>query len=130
MSVPYDCNYSDFDLVQHKVTYPHYLEVIITPEGRVEYAHPSHQEKLLSKLCEKLGVSRKVAIDSCPPDRYLEVMEWLVEQTGCIPVWTQSYIGPANATQKRTLLQLKVAGVYEGKINKDPMSFQGDDYVE
>lgn len=37
--------YSSFDLQKHKQTYTNYLEVIITPDGTVEYAVPSHSEK-------------------------------------------------------------------------------------
>ena len=39
--------HSPFDLQQHKNTFINYLEVVIRPSGLVEYAVPSHQEKLL-----------------------------------------------------------------------------------
>ena len=38
----YDLN-SKFDIEQHKKKYINYLEVIIFPDGHIEYAVPSHQ---------------------------------------------------------------------------------------
>lgn len=32
----------DFDILKHKEAYTNYLEVIILPTGRIEYAVPSH----------------------------------------------------------------------------------------
>ena len=40
--------YSKFDLEKHVRKYIHYTEVIIRPNGTVEYAVPSHQEKTYS----------------------------------------------------------------------------------
>ena len=42
--------YCAFDLEQHKQTYVQYLEVVILEDGTVEYAVPSHQEKLIALL--------------------------------------------------------------------------------
>ena len=39
--------YCAFDLEKHKQTYVQYLEVVILEDGTVEYAVPSHQEKLI-----------------------------------------------------------------------------------
>lgn len=40
--------YCAFDLEKHKQTYVQYLEVVILEDGTVEYAVPSHQEKLIA----------------------------------------------------------------------------------
>lgn len=37
-----------FDIETHKKTFIDYLEVIIRPDGTVEYAVPSHMYKLMS----------------------------------------------------------------------------------
>lgn len=51
--------YSDFDIDQHKKTFIHYLEVVIDENGKIMYAVPSHQEKIISLACEKLNVTRE-----------------------------------------------------------------------
>lgn len=47
--------YCAFDLEKHKQTYVQYLEVVILEDGTVEYAVPSHQEKLIALACMKKG---------------------------------------------------------------------------
>ncbi len=51
--------YCAFDLEQHKQTYVQYLEVVILEDGTVEYAVPSHQEKLIA-------LSRQKSINNWP----------------------------------------------------------------
>lgn len=48
----YDLMTSKFDVDEHIKNYPFYTEVIIFPDGHVEYAIPSHQEKLCQVLSE------------------------------------------------------------------------------
>ena len=45
--------HSPFDIKVHKQTFINYLEVVISPEGIVEYAVPSHVEKLLQIFMSK-----------------------------------------------------------------------------
>lgn len=42
--------HSDFDIQKHKETFIDYLEVIIDVNGRIMYAVPSHQEKLIAMV--------------------------------------------------------------------------------
>ena len=42
-----------FDIKLHKLTFIDYLEVVISPDGIVEYAVPSHMEKLLKIFMEQ-----------------------------------------------------------------------------
>lgn len=51
--------YSDFDMECHKNTFTNYLEVVIGENGKIMYAVPSHQEKLIKLACEKLNVTRE-----------------------------------------------------------------------
>ena len=44
--------HSPFDLQKHMETYINYLEVVIFPDGHIEYAVPSHQEKLIRVLVD------------------------------------------------------------------------------
>lgn len=112
----YDCNYSEFDLSKHKKTYVNYLEVIIDSSGKVMYAVPSHQEKLVSIAMEYLGVSREELWRMCPPDYYFDVITWLCMITSCVSVWTNGFIGSPNKIQKLKLMELKSNGVYRGDV--------------
>lgn len=114
----YDCNWSDFDIKKHKEKYVHYLEVIITSDGVIKYARPSHQEALVSELCMKYSCSREDAINKCPREMQLDYMRWLTDETGCIAVWNEFYYGKASTLQKRILLQLRNEGLYTGQINQ------------
>ena len=38
-----------FDIEAHKAQYHNYFEVVVSPEGEVEYARPSHQTYLIEK---------------------------------------------------------------------------------
>lgn len=111
----YDCNYSEFDLTKHKETYPHYLEVIIDEDGKVHYAHPSHQEKLIKIAGEKSHKTRQQLYDECPDAFMFDVVSWLCSITNCISVWAEGYLGTPNIHQAATLVDLHAAGVYEGK---------------
>ena len=104
-----------FDIATHKRTFIHYLEVIITEEGDVEYAVPSHQEKLIKIAMTKLGVTRYKLYDMCPPEYRFDVLKWLCEITGCLSVWNDFYIGKPNDIQYWVLRTLKYHGLYEGK---------------
>ena len=64
--------YCAFDLEKHKQTYVQYLEVVILEDGTVEYAVPSHQEKLIALACQKKGVSRQELNDLCPREYYYD----------------------------------------------------------
>ena len=86
--------YCAFDLEKHKQTYVQYLEVVILEDGTVEYAVPSHQEKLIALACQKKGVSRQELNNLC------------------------RYGLGINRKQIGTLRKLKMAGVYGGTIPK------------
>ena len=112
----YDVLHSPFDIETHKATFVNYLEVVILPNGTVEYAVPSHMRKLEEIFADSLQIDAEQVADCCPESWYTDYMGWLIWQTGAIPVWNQMYKGEPNAIQRRRLLQLKVAGLYMGKI--------------
>lgn len=91
--------YSPFDIQQHKKHYVHYLEVIVRPDGTVEYAVPSHQEKLIAVACETLNKTRKQISDECPPEFYFDFCKYLCNITGCISLWEHDMIAPDDITQ-------------------------------
>ena len=103
--------YCAFDLEKHKQTYVQYLEVVILEDGTVEYAVPSHQEKLIALACQKKGVSRQELND---------FLTWLCMQANAVAVWNNDccYGLSINRKQIGTLRRLKKAGVYGGTIPK------------
>lgn len=109
--------YSEFDLEQHKKHYPHYLEVIIGPDGNVMYAVPSHQYKLMDIAYRKFGVDRKRLDEMCPREYWCDYMRWLCSITDCIAVWERGIqYYSVNHKQMATLRRLKMAGVYTGLL--------------
>lgn len=109
--------YGEFDVDKHVNAFPHYLEVVIDEKGKVHYAVPSHQEKLIVMATAKYSCSRDELNDMCPPEYYLDFLQWLLIQTGCISVWT-SFIQYNTLTdaQVATLRLLKRKGAYEGEL--------------
>lgn len=117
MSTEYDL-YCKFDIEKHKQTYIHYLEVVMFPDGHIEYAVPSHQEKLIAIACDKLQVSRETLFSMCPKDYYFDVLVWLCNLTGCVSIWTNGITKsdkiPLTMEQEQMLLTLKDNGLLEG----------------
>lgn len=109
--------YCDFDIEMHKKTYINYLEVVIRADGTVEYAVPSHQEKLIKISCEKLGISRDELENSCPSEFWCDYLKWLCIQSGCVAVWNY-YCQYESITTKQivALRKLKNEGIYFGKV--------------
>ena len=93
--------YSPFDVEKHKQKYINYLEVIIRPDGVVEYAVPSHIQKLESLLCDKLHLSLSEMRKLCPPEMYCDYNTWLCNETGCILMWDYTCIGPEVVTPEQ-----------------------------
>lgn len=107
--------HSAFDIVQHKAHYVNYLEVIIKPEGTVEYAVPSHQRKLENVLAKQRGITVENVRDLCPKDMYYNYQQWLCNMTGCVSVWNSFAILPDVFTQSQedTIHQLIEAGLFK-----------------
>lgn len=108
--------YSKFDLQKHKQTYINYLEVIVLSDGSVEYAVPSHQEKLISILSHKWKCSRAEALAKCPQSMYGDFETWLLSNTDCIAVWSCGYRGEPNEAQRETLAQFVANDIMNNRI--------------
>jgi len=105
-----------FNKETHKKTFINYLEVIMDEDGKVMYAVPSHQEKMISIVCERKGISRDELNDLCPKEYYFNFLEWLHLQCGCVAVWNDFYVGKLNERQKEVLQELKDYGIYKGEV--------------
>lgn len=112
--------YSEFDIEQHKKTFIHYLEVVIDENGKIMYAVPSHQEKLIAISCEKLNVTREELNAMCPQEYYFGFMPWLCKMSGACAVW-DNFIKRDKLTKQqiRALQMLKDNGLYLGQIPKE-----------
>ena len=111
----YDCH-SKFDINKHKAKYIDYLEVVVLEDGTVEYAVPSHEQKLLNVAIKKLGKSKQEIIDACPEERYFDFVPWLCEITNSLSVWCWFHAGYCNQAQYETMKKLKDYGIYYGNI--------------
>lgn len=109
--------YSDFDMEKHKQTYVNYFEAVILPTGKVVYAIPSHQEKLISIGMDKFRCSRDDFINMCPREMYFDYLKWLCSATDCVAVWSDGILGSPNRFQKHKLEELKREGIYKGIID-------------
>ena len=109
--------HSAFDIEKHKATFPYYLEVVIAADGKVMYAVPSHQEKLIALACQKLGITRDELKTLCPREFYFDFLKWLCLLTGAMSVWNDwCEYGNPSAKQIGMLRKLKMAGLYKGVI--------------
>lgn len=103
-----------FDADLHKNTFIDYLEVVISPDGTVEYAVPSHVEKLI-KVCENRdNISREDVFKRIPESD--APIDALTKYTGYISVWDRYIVGNPNERQVATLKKLKLHGLYKGTI--------------
>ena len=111
-----------FDMKLHKQTFIHYLEVVISPDGKVEYATPSHMEKLLRVFMEQENISDRQEAFRVIEERDTDMdgpSITLAKQTGYILVWEEAYTCGASPTKKQiaALRKLKLNGLYFGTLN-------------
>lgn len=106
--------HSTFDVETHKKTFINYLEVVIAPDETIEYAVPSHQEKLIRIATEKLSLSRQELYDICPIEYMFDVKKWLCKITGYVSVWDNFFCGYPNTNQIAALRMLRDEGVFCG----------------
>lgn len=109
--------YSDFDMEQHKKTFINYLEVVIDENGKIMYAVPSHQEKLIKLACQKQKVTREELNAMCPQEYYFDFVTWLCKVSGACAVWNY-HIEKYRLTEQqiKALKALKDNGLYCGEI--------------
>ena len=120
----YDMQTSEFNLTEHLKRYTNYTEVVVFPDGHIEYAMPSHQEKLISILCSIEHKSRQQVIDETPPEYYFDWFNYLLSKTGCISVWFDFIITPKQITdaQNDTIINLIQSGAIRLHRNKNEPS--------
>ena len=107
-----------FSIERHKQSQWLELEVIISPDGEVCYALPSHQEFLIRKACEINSCTRDELNAMCPLEYYGDFLRWLYMMTGgYIPVWENGVMDfPVTKKQYAALKALKLNGLYKGVL--------------
>lgn len=115
--------YQPFDIETHAKEFINYLEVIIKPDGTIEYAIPSHQRKL-----EEIARSNYEDFDEKVNylDYCSDYLQWLCDITNCVSVWNEGCVKPAMITNEQieSLKKLKEAHyvlapyitLYQGEI--------------
>lgn len=105
---------SPFDVATHKKTFINYLEVVISPDGVIEYGVPSHTQKLENILMKRLNISKEELNNLCPREYWCDYNNWLCLKTNYIMVWglPNSYVvGKPNQKQQEALDLLKKEGL-------------------
>lgn len=74
----------------HTKTFVSYCEIIIYPDGDIEYCIPSHIETLI-RVTNKSKEQLKEIINP-----YSDLIIELCNLTGCVSVWFDFYIAPTN----------------------------------
>lgn len=105
-------------LKHHTKNFIQYCEIVIHPDGDIEYCIPSHQQKLI----ELTGLTADTLWNKI--DMMSDVMIELCNMTNCVSVWFDLYINPKNVTKKQlsTLKSLKNSNCINSKlsINSEP----------
>lgn len=118
--------YCEFDMEKHKETYINYLEVIITQDGVVHYAVPSHQEYMIMLAMMQNNWTR----DQLKKEAHIfgafdNFMVWLSMITDSVSVWTDLLaFYQLNPLQYATLKQLSEAGLFKGRVPSRPMNWE------
>ncbi len=116
----YETLHSPFSIQKHKEIFVNYLEIIILENGTIEYAVPSHQERLIKYACDKLNISRDELEEKCPKEYYCDFIIWLSKSTGACAVWNNYVQGyKFSEAQIYSLNMLRNEGLYTGFIPGD-----------
>lgn len=113
--------HSPFDIETHKQTFVSYLEVVISPEGTIEYAVPSHTDKLVEIFAKQKSIktfdeAKRYVFDTAMNNGYCSSIDFLTGVTGYISVWFNGYVAedPPTKAQLDKLKELFDNGVYAG----------------
>lgn len=98
--------HSPFNIEIHNHTFYYYCEVVILADGTIEYAVPSHQEKLISIYAKKHNLTREQILK-----QFSNNFSWIQEMmkdTGVISVWYDNvyFVTKLTEEQKESLKAL------------------------
>lgn len=101
--------HGSFDIEKHKKVFIEYLECVITEDGVIHYAVPSHGEFLIKLEMEKRSMTRDEFMELAI--RNLWAPEDLALDMHAIMTWSGRIFGKPNEAQEKTLQFLRDHGV-------------------
>lgn len=107
--------HSPFDFKTHNETFFYYCEVVILPDGTIEYATPSHIEKLFEVYAKKHNLSVEDAKQKFIAD--FDFFDNLMRDTGLMLVWYEyeKHLVIPTEEQRKSLQLL----IDNGCVSKD-----------
>ena len=122
---PNELLYRPFDLQMHADNFKNYCEVIICEDGSIEYAVPSHQERLIMHYANKHHISRNKVIELFYND--VDAIEKMMVDTKIVFVWYEHLCNftKMNAEQLHALNLLIIYGCVSDACLNDIQDFDG-----
>lgn len=113
--------HSDFDLQTHVKTFVYYCEVIMWPDGKVEYAIPSHVEKLIAVYADKKGMTVSETKDMLRKETCYPYYRRIMDELSIMFVWYDSVFSTKKPTkdQLKMLSDMLLAGCISDKAMND-----------
>ena len=91
--------YMDFHARVHGQVFIHYCEAILWPDGKVEYAIPSHDEALIKAYANKYNITRDDVIE-----KFRDNFDWyeqMMRDTGIVQIWYDRLYNCTNLTHEQ-----------------------------
>ena len=79
--------YEPFSPRVHSQVFVNYCEVVIWPDGKVEYAIPSHSEKLYLEYCKKHNIDRDDLWEHFQGENAIDAPDIMMRDMGFVFVW-------------------------------------------
>lgn len=95
----YEVLHSPFDLETHKATFVNYFETVILPDGKIEYAIPSHDKYVENRMKAVFNITDEDIYSAA-----MSVYDFWYANVGLILCWSNFY---KFATNKPTDAQIK-----------------------
>lgn len=92
-------NSTVFNYKTHRENFMDYLEVVILKDGTIEYAVPSHQQKLIDLYCENHGINNSELWNMIPITE--SPVDWIIYNEGIISVWYSFILRPKTITEEQ-----------------------------
>ena len=105
-----------FDVKKHAANFINYCEVIIWPDGKIEYAVPSHNEIVIKAYCKTHNVSRDSAMLFF--NSSIDSFEDAIKDMGIIQIWYEYMVNYTKLTsaQHKSLSMLLQYDCVSAKI--------------
>ena len=93
-----------FNIDRHKSQFVNYCEVVIYPDGKVEYAVPSHIEKMYEVYVKNHKIAKEKAKEMFYNNP--NFFDILLEDTGLVLVWFEQIIYKKITNTQKIIIDL------------------------